>query len=556
MDKLFGRTNGLKPSEKKQLANLYRRRIPAKQVLSAELARTLAALSQEISKPIALLYDRGGHVLRVAVGDAREMPMPPMAYVETRLSGYRLLHTHLGPGGLSRPDLSTLFLHRLDCIAALDVSQGQPGLLHLAQLSPPGALDEDWQLLKPKPYFDYLDWNLQEAVAALEEELSRQARTRQLQDGAGERAVLVGVDRGEGVQAEVDLQELYELARTAGAVVAYQELVYRPLLDPRYVVGRGKLEEIQGHAYHDNAATVIFGLDLTPAQAREVEAVTGLKVLDRTQLILDIFAQHARTPEAQVQVELAQLKYLLPRLVGQGKELSRLGGGIGTRGPGETKLEVDRRKLQDRIAYLTRKLDSQAGRRQEARRQRSRAGMPLIAVVGYTNAGKTTLMQALSKKGEEGENKLFATLRTLTRRGFLPELGEVLYTDTVGFIRHMPPDLIEAFRSTLEELRDADLLVHVLDASNPGAFERHQVVESLLDQLEVEVPRVLALSKIDRADPYDVHLLKERLAGIPVSAVSKAGLDELRTLLGQRLQAQGIPPVSWATDALESTRPE
>ncbi|GEM83642.1 MAG: GTPase HflX [Meiothermus sp.] len=546
MEKIFGRTNGLKPSEKKRLANLYNRRVGANRLVSAELVRTLAALSEELEKPISLLFDRGGRVIRVAVGDAKELPVPESALVETRLSGYRVLHTHLGSGGLSRPDLSMLFLHRLDAMAALEVEQGHPGKLHLAQLSPPRADEEDWQILPSRPYHEYLEWDVSAAVGALEEELSRQARGLDLRDGSGERALLVGLDQGEGVQAEVDLSELAELARTAGAIVAHKELVFRPSLDPRYAVGRGKVEELVSQAYHQNAGTLIFGIELSAAQARELEAITGLKVLDRTQLILDIFAQHARTPEAKVQVELAQLKYLLPRLVGKGKELSRLGGGIGTRGPGETKLEVDRRRLQDRIAELTRKLREIAGRRQETRRQREKSGLPIVGVVGYTNAGKTTLMQALAKKGEEGENKLFATLRPLTRRGFLPGIGEVLYTDTVGFIRRMPSDLLEAFRSTLEELRDADVLLHVLDASQEGALERYQVVEGLLADLGVEAKRILVLSKADQAGGFDLEFLKERLGGVPVSAVKGFGLQELKEALASTLVGQGVRPVAWA----------
>lgn len=545
VETIFGRTQGLKPSEKKRLVNLYNRRVGANRVLTLELARTLAGLSGELGKPIALLLDRAGRVLRVAIGDAKEVPVPQSALVQTRLSGYRLLHTHLGAGGLSRSDLSVLFLNRLDALAALEVEDGHPGQLHLALLSPPKADEEDWQILPSKSYLDYLDWDVSAAVSALEEELSRQAKVLDVKDGSGERAVLVGIDQGEGPQAEMDLAELSELARTAGAVVAHRELVFRPTLDNRYAVGRGKVEEILSQAYHQNAGTLIFGIELTPAQACELEAVTGLKVLDRTQLILDIFAQHARTPEAKVQVELAQLKYLLPRLVGQGKELSRLGGGIGTRGPGETKLEQDRRRLQDRIAELTRKLSGIAARRFEARRQRERTGVPTVGVVGYTNAGKTTLMQALAKAGDPGENKLFATLRPLTRRGFLGEIGEVLYTDTVGFIRHMPDELIEAFRSTLEELRHADVLLHVLDASQEGALERHAVVEGLLGELGVEVPRILVLSKADRAGGYDLEFVRERLGGIAVSALKGEGLPELKAALAEALLAQGIKPAPW-----------
>jgi len=546
LEKIFGRTEGLKKSELKKLSNLYRRRVPPERVVTPELAQALALLSAEVGRPLSLLLDREGRVVRVGVGDAKELPIPEGARAERRLSGFRLLHTHLSPGGLSRPDLSVLFLNRLDSIAALEVEEGRPTTLHLAFLSPTKALEEDWRIFPPRPYFQYLDLDHRKEVEALEEELARQARVRELQDGSGERAILVGVDLGEGPEAEAGLKELAELTRTAGGVPVKKVLVYRKALDPRYLVGLGKLEELKSLAYHENASTLIFGLELSPAQAREIERATGLKVLDRTQLILDIFALHAKTPEAQAQVELAQLKYLLPRLVGKGKELSRLGGGIGTRGPGETKLEVDRRRLQERIAHLSRKLEEYAKRREEARRQRKRRGVPLIAVVGYTNAGKTTLLQALARGGEPGEDKLFATLRPLTRRGFLPGVGEVLFTDTVGFIRKMPEELLTAFRATLEEVREADLLVHVLDASEEGALERYRVVEALLGELGVEAPRVLALAKADRAAPYDLYYLKERLGGVPVSALKGTGLPELKAALAEALLQAGARPQAWA----------
>lgn len=545
MEKIFGRTQGLKPSQKKRLSHLYNRKIPPGHLLSAELARTLAELSQELNRPLSLLFDRRGRIAQVGVGDARELPIPPGPSVETRLSGWRLLHTHLHPGGLSQPDLSCLFLHRLDALAALEVRDGQPASLHLAQLSPPGAVEEDWRIWPARPYFEYLDWDLEGAVRALEEELSRQARALSLQDGTGERALLVGIDQGQGPEAELELAELAELARTAGASVVSSQLIFRPVLDPRFVIGKGKLDELLSIAYHKNAGTLIFNLELTPTQARELEAATSLKVLDRTQLILDIFAQHARTPEAQVQVELAQLRYLLPRLIGQGRSLSRLGGGIGTRGPGESKLEMDRRRLQARISYLSERLSALSHRRLESRKRRERSGLPIIGVVGYTNAGKTSLMHALAPGGEEGEDKLFATLRPLTRKGFLKGVGALLYTDTVGFIRKMPEDLLEAFRSTLEELREADLLLHVLDASTEGALERHRIVEELLRELEIEAPRLLVLNKIDVADPYEVQFLRERLGGLPTSARRQIGLEELKGEVARALQGH-IQPPAWA----------
>ncbi len=483
---------------------------------------------------------------RVAVGDAKELPIPERPLVETRLAGTYLLHTHLGEGGLSRPDLSVLFLHRLDAIAVLEVADGQPRRAQLAHLVPPRSAEEDWRVYPARPYEGWLNFDLGAEVAALEEELGREARLRELEDGAGERVVLVGLDRGEGPEAEAAMAELAELARSAGGVVVARELVFRPSPDPRTLVGRGKLEEFVSLAYHENAGTLIFGVDLTPAQAREIERVTQLKVLDRTQLILDLFAQHARTPEAKAQVELAQLKYLLPRLVGKGQAMSRLGGGIGTRGPGETKLEVDRRRLAARIQELSREIDRIARRRREARKQRKRRGVPVIAVVGYTNAGKTTLARALAKKGASGEDKLFATLRPLARKGFLPGLGEVVYTDTVGFIRSMPADLVTAFRATLEELADADLLLHVLDVAEEGYPERKRVVEALIRDLGIEAPTVLALNKADRADPYDLELARERYRGVTVSALTGEGLDALKAELKEALVRSGVRPAAWA----------
>jgi len=530
------------------VAGLYRRRFPAGRLFSGELAYRLAELTEEVGRPLSLLIDRKGHVLRVAVGDAKELPLPERPWLENRLSGTYLLHTHTGEGGLSRPDLylSVLFLNRLDAIAVLETAAGRPRRAQLAHLVPPSSDEEDWRILPLRPYEAWLDFDLAGLVASLEEEFGRQARVRELEDGSGERVVLVGLDRGEGPAAEDALRELSELARSAGGVVVHSELVYRPHPDPKTLVGRGKLEELTSVAYHQNAGTLIFGTDLTPAQAREIERLTQMKVLDRTQLILDIFAQHARTPEAKAQVELAQLKYLLPRLVGRGEAMSRLGGGIGTRGPGETKLEVDRRRLQKRIQDLSKELEQIARRRREARKQRRRKGVPVVAVVGYTNAGKTTLARALAKKGEAGEDKLFATLRPLVRRGFLPGIGEVLYADTVGFIREMPEDLVTAFRATLEELADADVLLHVLDVSEEGFEERKRAVEALLSELGIERPVVLALNKTDRADPYDVELARERYGGVPVSAVKKEGLPELKEALKEALIRSGVKPAAWA----------
>ncbi len=546
MNKLYGNTQGLKPSLKKRISNLYRRRVPAERLYTSELARTMAELSSHAGKAVSILLSRSGQVRAVAVGDAAALPVPEHAYLETRLAPYRILHTHLAPGGLSGADLTTLFLHRYDSITAIDVVDGMPAQAHLAHLVPPGSEEEDWRVYPPRGYADYLEWDYQAVLRALEEELARQARAHELLDGSGERVILLGLDLGKGPEAESELAELAELAATAGGVIVHKELVYRDKLDKRYAVGRGKLNELTQIAYHENAGTLIFGINLSPAQAGEIERATQLKVLDRTQLILDIFASHARTPQAEVQVELAQLRYLLPRLVGKGRALSRLGAGIGTRGPGETKLEVDRRRINERIRRLEKELERVARRRRESRKSRKRNRAPVVAIVGYTNAGKTTLLHALTRKGERGEDKLFATLRPLTRRGYISGYGEVLFTDTVGFIRDMPAELKTAFRATLEELGDADLILHVLDASASGAWERWRSVEEQLLEMGLTATLIPVLNKVDRSDPYDVMSLQERLPATAVSARSGEGLAQLRAEIARALVGAGMPAQTWA----------
>ncbi len=516
-------------------------------MLTAELARTLSILSTDIRSPISLLFDRGGHVLSVTVGDAEVVTIGPSAYLETRLSGYTILHTHLGPRELSPADLSTLFLNRLDGVLALEVIDGQPGKAYLAMLVPPRSEEEDWRLFPPRPYFGYLNFEYGAVVRALEEELSRKNRARELLDGSGERVVLVGLDQGEGPQAEEDLAELAELVRTAGGVTVGQMLTYRAKLNPKFAVGRGKLSELISLAYHENAGTLIFGVDLTPAQARSLEEVAKLKVLDRTQLILDIFAAHARTDQAKAQVELAQLRYLLPRLVGKGHALSRLGGGIGTRGPGETQLELDRRKIQERIDHMSGVIRNFTRRQRTSRNSRRKSKMGVVGIVGYTNAGKTTLLRALcGGQGEDGEDKLFSTLGLLTRKSYVPGIGQVLLTDTVGFIRHMPDELMVAFRATLEELTEADVLIHMLDASREGALERHQVVQSVLAELEVSAPSLLVLNKIDLADQGELDFLQGALGGVLFSALRRQGIEKLRDQLAGLLEQAGVETQAWA----------
>jgi len=525
--------------------------------VSRELARSMAELALDLGRPVTVLIDRRGRVITVAAGDAEHCPLPPAAgEAEARLAGLRLIHVHLKEGGLSRADLTSLFLNRLDLMVAVDVragSHGAPelGLAHVATVAPPTSDEEDWLIDAPTEFATLERGDVLERVAALEEELARAYRARDVRRGSEERAVLVGLDTGEGpLEAQSRLDELAELLRSAGGVVAFEVLQSRSSPDARTLVGRGKLDEVVSAAFHENADLLVFDRELSPAQAREIEKATKLKVLDRTQVILDIFAQNARGREAQVQVELAQLQYQLPRLSGRGAAMSRLGGGIGTRGPGETKLEVDRRRIRERLAALERDVDTISRRRSEGRKGRTHGPTPVVALVGYTNAGKSTLFNALAKSSVLAKDALFATLRPTTREGWLPERGEwgatVLFTDTVGFIRDLPSELVSAFRATLEELHDADLLLHVVDAAAPGAPDRVTAVERILDELELRVPRLVVLNKADAADPLVTRDLATRYGeAVAVSAKTGRGLETLRSLLAHVLAGpESTPPTN------------
>ncbi|WP_170311956.1 GTPase HflX [Deinococcus fonticola] len=543
---MHGNLSGLRPAQKKSLENLYRRRIEPGRLGSPELARNLAELSHDVRREVGVVIDRRGRVISVSVADAKGTEFPDLRMGENRLAGFHLLHAHPKGGALSKGDLSTLFLKRLDAVVAIEVqNDGRPGLVHAAHLTPPGTVgeEEDWRILPPAQPFEIDEFDLGAQVSALEEEIARAARTREAKKDH-ERAILVQVDQGE-FDAEERLEELGELARTAGAEVVYRELIYRRNLKPGTLIGAGKLEELTSKAYHLDADLLIFGQELGAVQAREIEAATGLKVIDRTQLILDIFALHAQGVESRLQVELAQLRYMKPRLLGAGAQLSRIGGGggsagggaIGTRGPGETKLELDRRRINDRLAFLEKQLSGVSARREELRKGRSRNDIPVISIVGYTNAGKSTLLNAFTHAAEEprrvlAENKLFATLRPTSRQGFIDGIGQVIFTDTVGFIRDLPKDLTRAFRSTLEEIGDADILLHVVDAASPGADARLNAVNRILEELGfVDMPTVVALNKADAADPEVLAREVERTGGIPVSALKNRGIPELKEAL-------------------------
>ena len=533
---VHGNTLGLAPSELAALERLYRRRVPPNRVTSPELARALTERSAEIGRQVGVLINRRGQIEFVIVGEAGKLMLPDLGRQRAgvgRLRGLRLVHTHLRGEPLTHDDLVDLGMLRLDLVAAIAVEEGGlPGLAYLAHVvpdRPDRPLDERplWETLAPLRVHD-LDLDFEELVTSLEAELSRSTRLRA--PGGKNRAVLVGVGTGLRQEAEESLEELKELARTAGVTVLDTILQSRKQLDPRTLIGRGKLEELNLRCLQYGAELIIFDRDLTPAQINTIAEATELKVLDRTQLILDIFAQRAKSRDGKIQVELAQLRYRLPRLRGKGDAMSRLAGGIGGRGPGETKLEEDRRRLRERIHRLERELDAIAVSRAMRRKQRGRKNLPVVSIVGYTNAGKSTLLSALTGTPAYADDLLFATLDPASRRLRFPREREVIITDTVGFIRDLPPDLAAAFRATLEELQDADLLLHVVDVSDPHFEEHMKAVDAILHDLDLgRVPKLVVFNKADRLGNGSEWLasLTHRHHAVAVSALRGEGLDRL-----------------------------
>ncbi|HET7753162.1 MAG TPA: GTPase HflX [Anaeromyxobacteraceae bacterium] len=531
MQDVYGNTLGLKQSQLHHLRRTYRRRVDAESIVTAELARHLTEVSRETNRQVGVLLDRKGDVQAVIVGDARKLTLPDVGRARAgshRLRGLRLVHTHLAGEPLTRDDHTDLALLRLDLVAAIEVKDdGLPGRVDWAHLLPENASGALWKDDSAAGVHD-LAYDPRAGALALEEEFARASALRHT--GGRERALLVGFGDRQRTRAESEgsLEELKELARTAGVAVVDATLQMRREPDPRYLIGKGKLEDILLRSMQLMADLIVFDADLSPSQARHIAEATSLKILDRTQLILDIFAQRAHSADGKLQVELAQLKYRYPRLVGRDDSLSRLAGGIGGRGPGETKLEIDRRRVRDRITALERRIDALSANRQVRRKQRNERALPVISIVGYTNAGKSTLLNALTESNVVAEDVLFATLDPTSRRLRFPRDREVIITDTVGFIRDLPADLVTAFRATLEELDDADLLLHVIDASDPRLDEQVAAVEEILRDLGLlEKRRLLVFNKADRLAPGEADQLAHLRGGVAISARTRGGVDEL-----------------------------
>jgi GTP-binding protein HflX len=576
MPTIYGNTTGLSPHATKALERIYRRRVPLEHIATPELIKSLAEASHESGRQVGALVHRSGEIDYVIAGDATKLMLPDIGRLRAatgRFRALRLIHTHLYNEPLTRDDLVDLVRLRLDLVAAIQLSpEGEARTIHYAYntpvaepsnprrshialplpegeamlLSAEGSLP--YRQVGPLP-FGRSEVNFGELIQALEDEFARRTRTRAVTAKDG-RAILVHVsDKAKAhnhFAAEESLRELSELSRTAGVQVMDTVLQSRERIDPKFVLGKGKLDEVVLRAAELDVETLIFDHNLTPSQAAAIVKHTDLKVVDRTQLILDIFAQRAESSDGKLQVELAQLKYALPWLSLKDNALSRLTGGIGGRGPGETKLEVGRRRAKERVSFLEAQLRKLSKQRTQRRRRRGRQDIPVVSIVGYTNAGKSTLLNALTGASVLAEDKLFATLDTRSRRLRFPEEREVVITDTVGFIRDLPKDLFSAFRATFEEAADADLLLHVVDASDPARDQQIETTVDLLEELGLGgIPRILVYNKVDMMEKEQARLLGwGRPDMVAISATDRESTRGLLGKIAERLETR------WAEAAM------
>ncbi|MCP4665558.1 MAG: GTPase HflX [Deltaproteobacteria bacterium] len=520
MEKVHGKTGGLKAGQQKRLQKFYGRRVSPREIISHELTRQLSSISHEIKRQVALLMTRKGEVAYVVLGDNKRIVIPDLTKHRQgagRLKGLRCIHTHLNGEPLSGEDLTDLVLLALDLMVCVQVDSGIPGVISYASILPTNKGDKGWTVTSV-PDIGQLGVDFLEMIQSLEEELARSRGGRTLKEK--ERALLVGVTGGPPWREEESLLELEDLALSDNIEVAGKVVQRITRADPRFLIGKGKLGELVLRCLQTDANLLIFNKELTPAQVKSLTDFTDLKIIDRSQLILDIFAGRAVTREGKIQVELAQLKYLLPRLATKNTAMSRLTGGIGGRGPGETKLEINRRRVRERIARLNRELEGIKRQREERRRLRNVRRLPVISIVGYTNAGKSTLLNTLTRSHVGVGSRLFETLDPSSRRLRFPREREAIITDTMGFIRDLPASLMEAFAATLEELYDADLLLHVVDATSPRLEEQIKTVKEILVNLDlIGIPAILVLNKTDLLEAHEATALAKKMGGLAVSAL-------------------------------------
>lgn len=531
---IHGNTTGLKKHFLSSLERIYRRKIPAGTLITPELARYLGGLSHDLGRQIGIITARNGSITHVIVGDANGVFIPELdAYPLGRkaLRGLRYIHTHLKDEPLNNEDLSDLALLRFDMIAAISIKDSLPHKVYAAYLMPYGSQKKYETITEDFYRFD-LDFN--SFVRSLEDEMDR-SRVIDQKDHR-ERTILVSASTGPRYGMEDSMEELKELAQSSDLVVLDTVIQRLKVVNPKYLLGEGKLREIVINAMDKGATLLVFDQDLAPSQIRAIADTTELKVIDRSQLILDIFARRAHSRDGKAQVELAQLKYMLPRLTGKGTAMSRLMGGIGGRGPGEMKLEIDRRRIRDRIARLEKELKILSEARWQRKQRRVGNRVPIVSIIGYTNAGKSTLLNTLTRSSTIVEDKMFATLDTASRRLRFPREREIIITDTVGFIRDLPRDLLAAFKATLEELEDADLLIHLVDMASPRYEQQIASVENILKDLKLDgKPRLLVFNKLDQVAKDEAAYMEARYNSIAVSAKQPETLAPLLEAVEQSI---------------------
>ncbi len=527
-----GNTTGLSKQILMMLESLKEIEVPTEDFFSEELAAKMAEITFRINREISVYLNRRGDVLDISVGELNRVSLPyiNLRRSRERLNGVRCIHTHPGGSGyLSKVDLNALTSMKFDAMCALGVVDGKVSDSYVALLNPDTEVGE-YEILGPFSLDELCQAELMKEIRR-RDALIEPPETVQVVDQEEEKAILIGLDNnGEGT---ISLNELEELAKTAGAKILQKVIQSRKAPEPATYIGRGKASELGLVSKSIGANLAIIDDELTAVQLKNLEDILGIKVIDRTALILDIFAKRAVSREGKLQVELAQLKYRLPRLMGMGVALSRLGGGIGTRGPGERKLETDRRHIRRRINEIENELSKVKDRRSTLRENRTKKGLPVCALVGYTNSGKSTLLNKLTGSSVLAENKLFATLDPVSRGLVLDNNQNILLVDTVGFVNKLPHDLVDAFRSTLEEVVDADLLLHVVDSSSPYLNKHIKVVNQVLRELGANQKIITVFNKIDLLDDdFDLPIIRPC---VKISAVNGTGLDELLSLIEENM---------------------
>lgn len=553
MKEILGNLKGLRNSVIEELKTVYDIKLSSGQLLTVELALKLADITEFINREISVYINRSGQIISVAVGNNESVDLPNAdgRRKQTRLNGIRCVHTHPnGNSALSGVDISALKNNRFDAMIAVGVTSPDytQSMISFGMIT---GLDDNEQFITetygPVKMAEAENIYFPNLVNTVERILDKQSDSTALAETA-ERAILVGMEynglfSGSGWSMEDSLEELKQLADTAGAVVVAKFMQKRPKPDPAFFIGRGKVQELALYVQQENIDLCIFDDELSPAQQRNIEQAMGIRIIDRTALILDIFAQRAHTNEGKLQVELAQLQYTLPRIMGKGLSLSRLGGGIGTRGPGETKLEVDRRRIRDRIAYIKECINKVKSVRTLHRVGRNKAEIPTVSLVGYTNAGKSTLLNTLTNSDIYAKDQLFATLDPTMRQLNLPDKQQVILTDTVGFIQRLPHQLVAAFQSTLEEVLESDILLHVIDVSHELYKEQSRAVYQVLQEIGVKDKTVITVyNKVDKLSDAEgfIHRLEQEENSICISAKTRWNTDKLLELISENLNLKAV----------------